>query len=171
MKLLEENSGVIVFRSYQIFDEKTNESKRLQLSSIMPIDASKLCICGSKNYLKDCCLDKIKRKEPFVANIDYATYSLFKPIESKIKTNDNYTELVGSFQDDQRFYCEEETKNSALFIYYGNLFFTDEKLGTVIFGTIKIKKIFDNKAGIEIEALSKNRFDALNFAVREHLEE
>jgi len=171
MKLLEENSGVIVFQSYQIFDEKTNESKRLQLSSIMPIDVSKLCICGSKNYLKDCCLDKIKRKEPFVANIDYATYSLFKPIESKIKTNDNYTELVGSFQDDQRFYCEEETKNSALFIYYGNLFFTDEKLGTVIFGTIKIKKIFDNKAGIEIEALSKNRFDALNFAVREHLEE
>jgi hypothetical protein len=78
--------------------------------------------------------------------------------------------LVGGFKDDHRFYCEEETKNKAFFVYYGNTFYTVKDLGTVVFGTLSIKKKFGSNIVIESEALSKNRFESLTNAVQEHLE-
>lgn len=167
--LLEQNQGVLVYEDYLAFDKETNESNRIQSSYLMPIDISKVCICGSGEYLKKCCFEKVRSKSIFAANTDYENHSVLEEIKKEIDTNESYLELARKFKEDSRFYCEEEKRNSSMFLYHGPHIFTQE-LGTVIFGNITIKRnFFDNKGRIVIEALSKNRFDAINSAVEENL--
>jgi tetratricopeptide (TPR) repeat protein len=169
--ILIKNNGMLVFQSYHVFDKYTKESKRLDATFVEPIDPSKKCVCGSGKFLSECCFKHIIAKKPFVINIDYATYSLSYPLKDRINAIEDFTELVNGFKSDRRFYCDEETKNKAFFLYYGPTFYTVNNLGTVVFGTFTIKKeLFNNKAIVELEALSKERFDSLSDAVQEHLE-
>ena len=169
--LLEQNKGVLVYEHYLAFDKKTNESNRIQSTYLMPIDTSKVCICGSGEYIKKCCFDKVKNKSIFTANTDYENYSVLEEIKKEINTNESYLELAKKFKEDSTFYCEEENRNSSMFLHHGPHIFTQE-LGTVIFGTITIKRnFFNNKGRIVIEALSKNRFDVINSAVEDNLGE
>jgi len=169
-ELLAQNKAMMVFQSYHIFDKNTKESKRLQTSFVEPIDTNKLCVCGSDKHLKECCFKHIIKKKPFVINTDHATYSLLDPIKKKTLTNEDFVDLIDGFKDDRRFYCDEETKSKAFFVYYGNTFYTVKDLGTVVFGTLSIKRKFGDNIAIESEALSKNRFESLSNAVQEHLE-
>ena len=171
-KLLKENKGIIVLQNYHVFDNKTQESKQLSTSSIMPIEQDKLCICGSGKYIKECCFNKVRRQVPFVANLDYETYSLYHEMELELEANESFEDLVAAFEKYPKFYCDDKTNKSAFFLYYGMTFYTEPKLGTAVFGTMEIKKrLFSNKCAIKLNALSKNRFDSLHDAVREILGE
>lgn len=168
--LLEQCQGVLVYEYYLAFDKKTSESNRIQSSYVMPIDTSKVCICGSGEYLEKCCYEQVKNRSIFTPNTDYENYSVLEEIKKEINTSESYLELTKKFKEDSRFYCEEENRNSSMFLYHGPNIFTQE-LGTVIFGTIKIKRnFFDNKGRIAIEALSKNRFDEINSVVEGNLD-
>lgn len=169
-ELLDANKGIMVFQRYLAFDKNTNESKKIDVSSIMPVDETKQCICGSGKILRECCIEHVRKKMLFAADIDYETHSIVLPQEKDVIVEKNYNEAVESFKENPRFYCESETKDIALFLYYGNTFITAKDLGTFIFGTISIKKEKENKTRLLLEALSKNRFDSLNSAVEKHLD-
>lgn len=170
--LLKENKGVVILQSYHVFDNKTGESKQLSTSAVMPIEQDKLCICGSGKYLKKCCFNKVRRKTPFVANLDYETYSPYHKMELEIEANESFEDLVADFEKYPKFYCDDKTNKSAFFLYYGQTFYTEPKLGTAVFGTMEIKKsLFGSQCTIKLNAVSKNRLDALHSAVKEHLGE
>ena len=171
-RMLKENNGIIVLQNYHVFDKKTGESKRLSTSAVEPIEQDKMCICGSGRYLKECCFNKVRKKVPFVANLDYETYSPYNEMELEIEANDSFEDLVAAFKKYPKFYCDDKTGKSAFFLYYGMTFYTEPKLGTVVFGTMEIKKrLISDKCTIKLSALSKNRFDSLHHAVKEILGE
>ncbi|MBI4448950.1 hypothetical protein HY641_02910 [Candidatus Woesearchaeota archaeon] len=167
--LINEAKGVLVMQSYHTFDKKTRKGNIISVSSVMPIESNKVCICGSGKPMEVCCMNKVRQKTPFVENLNHETFSTLKFMESAQDISTNYQPLIEDFKKDPRFYCQYETKTSASFVYYGNTFFIEENLGTLIFGNLQIKKTPHGASRIKIEALSEKRFDALAIAVKEHI--
>src|SRR3989338_1653635 len=170
-RLLREHRGVMVLQSYNAFDNKTKEYQRMSVSSVLEVEPSKRCICGSGKPLKECCFTHVKYRRPFVANLDYDTYSLYDPKEVKIDIPKGFPEAVKLFKEDRRFFCTDETWKRAFFVFYGTSIFSDKELGAVVFGTLEVKKGGFGSTIIEVGTLSTNRMEALLHAVKENIGE
>ncbi|MFH1917178.1 MAG: tetratricopeptide repeat protein [Nanoarchaeota archaeon] len=169
MKLLEENRGMVVIQNYHVHDRRQNKSRKLSLSSIISIDTSKGCVCGSGKTITECCYDSIIQRQPFVLNNDGDTYSVFEAFDKTYMTNDEFKATIKTFEEDPRFFIEEENKHDVFYSFFGSSFLSDKKLGMLVFGTAEIRK----QAGmclIKLSAMSEKRYNSLLSAIKEHVD-
>ncbi len=120
----------------------------------IPTRPGDLCLCGSGKRFNACC-QPLPYWLPLCPDPAMRGYSLLRP-QSAVFTNVPDNKVYAFLQDDERLYCDDDTPEDAMWLYWGNPGVKSPH-GILCFGDLKLQK----DKTLEISALSDTRMKAI----------